>query len=249
MPDRETETRQCPFCKEEVKAAAVRCKHCLAAIQPTKPDHEGVCVPSVRKRSMSRPLGAGIARPISRRVGDDCVVCLDVRCLLRPHSSHEGYGREGLGHARLSVQDRPMKGVPTSISMTREHGVSWSPASTTAFTSCVNPLPSVLTPSSSRRAAGLAVVGVDDQDELAGRREHGYSDAARPLRPARPRSAGSAGPAAACTRFCPVQPAATVSFHSLAVLLPHDAGCDWHRWIELMFRNPGAGVIRDLVGS
>lgn len=43
MPDRESETRQCPFCKEEVKAAAVRCMHCLAAIQPTKPDHEGVC--------------------------------------------------------------------------------------------------------------------------------------------------------------------------------------------------------------
>ena len=106
-------------------------------------------VRSVRKRSTSRPSGAGIARPISPRVGDDCVVCLDVRRLLRPHSSHEGYGREGYGHARLSVQDRPMKGVPTSISMTREHGVSWSPASTTAFTSCVIPLPSVHTPSSS----------------------------------------------------------------------------------------------------
>ena len=39
----EVGTRQCPFCKEEVKATAVRCKHCLAAIQPTSPDHEGVC--------------------------------------------------------------------------------------------------------------------------------------------------------------------------------------------------------------
>jgi hypothetical protein len=24
------ETRECPFCKEEIKAAAVRCKHCLS---------------------------------------------------------------------------------------------------------------------------------------------------------------------------------------------------------------------------
>jgi hypothetical protein len=33
----------CPFCKEEVKADAVRCKHCQAAIPPRTPPHEGVC--------------------------------------------------------------------------------------------------------------------------------------------------------------------------------------------------------------
>lgn len=43
MPDRESDTRQCPFCKEEIKAAAVRCKHCLAAIEPTRAGHEGIC--------------------------------------------------------------------------------------------------------------------------------------------------------------------------------------------------------------
>jgi hypothetical protein len=43
MPDAESETRACPYCKEEVKAAAVRCKHCLADIAPTRPDHGGVC--------------------------------------------------------------------------------------------------------------------------------------------------------------------------------------------------------------
>lgn len=42
MPDAESETRACPYCKEEVKAAAVRCKHCLADI-PARPDHGGVC--------------------------------------------------------------------------------------------------------------------------------------------------------------------------------------------------------------
>lgn len=43
MPDAESETRACPYCKEEVKVAAVRCKHCLADIAPTRPDHGGVC--------------------------------------------------------------------------------------------------------------------------------------------------------------------------------------------------------------
>ena len=43
MPEAESETRACPYCKEEVKAAAVRCKHCLADIAPTRPDHGGVC--------------------------------------------------------------------------------------------------------------------------------------------------------------------------------------------------------------
>src|SRR5215213_2859323 len=43
MPDAESETRTCPFCKEEVKATAVRCRHCLADITPTRPEHGGVC--------------------------------------------------------------------------------------------------------------------------------------------------------------------------------------------------------------
>jgi hypothetical protein len=43
MPDAEPEIRPCPYCKEEVNAAAVRCKHCLADFAPTRPDHGGVC--------------------------------------------------------------------------------------------------------------------------------------------------------------------------------------------------------------
>ena len=43
MPKAESETLPCPYCKEEVKAAAVRCKHCLADIAATRPDHGGVC--------------------------------------------------------------------------------------------------------------------------------------------------------------------------------------------------------------
>jgi hypothetical protein len=43
MAPQASETRECPFCKEEVKATALRCKHCLSDIVPTKPDHGGVC--------------------------------------------------------------------------------------------------------------------------------------------------------------------------------------------------------------
>ena len=43
MADEPAETRQCPYCKEEVKAEAVRCKHCQAAIPPATPTHHGVC--------------------------------------------------------------------------------------------------------------------------------------------------------------------------------------------------------------
>jgi Zn finger protein HypA/HybF involved in hydrogenase expression len=39
----ESETRECPFCKEEVKAGAVRCKHCHAAIATARPAHGGTC--------------------------------------------------------------------------------------------------------------------------------------------------------------------------------------------------------------
>ena len=37
------ESRECPFCKEEVKATALRCKHCQAALVPTRPEHGGEC--------------------------------------------------------------------------------------------------------------------------------------------------------------------------------------------------------------
>ena len=43
MADQESETRECPFCKEEVQATARRCKHCLADISPMKPAHGGIC--------------------------------------------------------------------------------------------------------------------------------------------------------------------------------------------------------------
>jgi hypothetical protein len=39
----EKTTRECPYCKEEIKAEAIKCKHCRSNVSPEKPAHEGIC--------------------------------------------------------------------------------------------------------------------------------------------------------------------------------------------------------------
>jgi hypothetical protein len=36
-------TRECPFCKEQIKPDAIKCKHCGSMLEPERPAHEGVC--------------------------------------------------------------------------------------------------------------------------------------------------------------------------------------------------------------
>jgi hypothetical protein len=38
-----TDVRKCPYCKEEIKLDAIRCKHCRASIASEKPAHGGTC--------------------------------------------------------------------------------------------------------------------------------------------------------------------------------------------------------------
>jgi DNA-directed RNA polymerase subunit RPC12/RpoP len=35
--------RECPYCKEEIKADAIKCKHCGSRLSPEQPTHGGVC--------------------------------------------------------------------------------------------------------------------------------------------------------------------------------------------------------------
>jgi hypothetical protein len=37
------DVRSCPYCKEEIKADALRCKHCRSTITPELPPHGGTC--------------------------------------------------------------------------------------------------------------------------------------------------------------------------------------------------------------
>jgi hypothetical protein len=37
------ETRECPFCKEEIRADAIKCKHCGSRIEPERLAHGGTC--------------------------------------------------------------------------------------------------------------------------------------------------------------------------------------------------------------
>lgn len=35
--------RACPYCKEDIKADALKCKHCRSRLAPESPSHEGIC--------------------------------------------------------------------------------------------------------------------------------------------------------------------------------------------------------------
>lgn len=41
--ERSKDSRECPYCRETVKAEAVLCKHCGSALTPEKAPHGGVC--------------------------------------------------------------------------------------------------------------------------------------------------------------------------------------------------------------
>ena len=39
----ERKTCDCPYCKEEIKVDAIKCKHCGSSVEPKKPAHDGTC--------------------------------------------------------------------------------------------------------------------------------------------------------------------------------------------------------------
>ena len=38
------EIRVCPFCREEIKAEAIKCKHCGSSLAAERPGHNGTCL-------------------------------------------------------------------------------------------------------------------------------------------------------------------------------------------------------------
>jgi predicted amidophosphoribosyltransferase len=41
--DPKSTTRQCPYCMEQIKSDAIRCKHCASTVAPERPTHGGTC--------------------------------------------------------------------------------------------------------------------------------------------------------------------------------------------------------------
>jgi Double zinc ribbon len=39
----DSDTRNCPYCKEDIQPTATRCKHCGSSIRPESPEHGGTC--------------------------------------------------------------------------------------------------------------------------------------------------------------------------------------------------------------
>ncbi|TKJ33497.1 MAG: hypothetical protein CEE38_20255 [Planctomycetes bacterium B3_Pla] len=40
---KKVENRSCPYCKEDIKTEAIKCKHCGTNVAPENPRHEGTC--------------------------------------------------------------------------------------------------------------------------------------------------------------------------------------------------------------
>lgn len=38
-----SKNQECPYCKEEIKENAIKCKNCKSSIEPEMPEHEGIC--------------------------------------------------------------------------------------------------------------------------------------------------------------------------------------------------------------
>lgn len=70
--------RVCPFCKEDIRSDAVRCKHCRSDIAPERPAHGGTC-PYCREQVATEAIkckhcgsAIGTDAPVSGHSGCGC---------------------------------------------------------------------------------------------------------------------------------------------------------------------------------
>ena len=80
-PAASDETVECPFCREEVRAAAIKCKHCGIALPRSTPGHEGICPfckeeihPEAVKCKHSRTMLDPTSSVVAQECGDETVI-------------------------------------------------------------------------------------------------------------------------------------------------------------------------------
>jgi hypothetical protein len=90
------ETRECPHCKEEIKAEAIKCKHCGSRVAPERPAHEGICPyckeeihPDAIKCKHCKSMLGDSAK------SDDGCGCSDARPTGRANMMRQGGSRQG----------------------------------------------------------------------------------------------------------------------------------------------------------
>lgn len=90
------EKRSCPYCKEEIKADAIKCKHCSSSVAPEKAPHEGKC-----------PYCKEAIHPGAAKC-KHCKSRLDM-------SSGEPVSRDGGNATAFASVSNPMRGVGDAI--------------------------------------------------------------------------------------------------------------------------------------
>ena len=109
----ESNSRDCPYCKEEIKAEAIKCKHCGSSVAPERPSHGGTC-PYCKEQ-----------------IQPEAIRCKHCKSDLRaPQDDHRGCGCQGRSQA-LPVASYmwPTEGLPQA---TPESFADFPPGATDA---------------------------------------------------------------------------------------------------------------------
>jgi hypothetical protein len=100
--------RDCPYCKEQIKTEATKCKYCGSAVSIEKPPHEGIC-PHCKEQ-----------------IHNDAIKCKHCHSILvSSRSSHFGDSYDGrMGTSMLKQSTAKMRALPERTAHFPGRGIS-----------------------------------------------------------------------------------------------------------------------------